>query len=73
VVKFKLLLDLGTEIFRGLLSLFSLAIKSDSKTMSEACKPSTGETKVLVIKPPGDFILGNMAGIKLSVYNFCMF
>jgi hypothetical protein len=72
-VKFKLLLDLRTEVFRGFLSLFSLVTESYSKITSEACKPSTRETEVLVVKPPGDFILSNMAGVKLLVYNLRMF
>jgi hypothetical protein len=71
-VKFELLLDLRTEVFRGFLSLFSLATESDSKIVSETCKPSAGETKVLVIKSPGDFILGDRTGVKLSVNSLRM-
>jgi hypothetical protein len=55
------------------LSLFSFITESDSKIISETYKPSTRETKVFVIKPPRDFILGNTVGIKLLVYSFCIF
>jgi hypothetical protein len=66
------LLDLGTEVLRGPLSLFGLAAEGDSETASEACKPGAGETEILIIKPPRAFILGDTAGIKLAVNSLRM-
>jgi hypothetical protein len=51
-VEFKLLLNLGTEILRGLLSLLSFVAEGDSETASEACEPSTREAEILVLNPP---------------------
>jgi hypothetical protein len=50
--------------------LFGFATESDSKTTLEAYKLYTGETKIVVLKPPGNFILGNILGVELPVNGF---